>query len=182
MRDSLEAKMWGEVWERDFEAVPDYWQGSKIKSFIFPFLQSSLHLCSLRHFLHSTIPFHNKPSLPNDENSEEIRQRSSRGFPKPYRLCRCGCQCCRSFGKQQFQSTQCRTCFQRNEKRNRTCKYTWLQEDLEAEQVQLASQLGTSSSTTSVGSVRSPGSRLAAPLGQQANLGIKFCKISFKVC
>ena len=124
MRDSLEAKMWGEVWERDFEAVPDYWQGSKINCFIFPFLQSSLHLCSLRHFLHSTIPFHNKPSLPNDENSEEIWQRSSRGFPKPYRLCRCGCQCCRSFGKQQFQSTQCRTCFDRNEKQNRTCKYT----------------------------------------------------------
>ena len=69
----------GESWERDFEAgehktseagakkayailVPD--QGCKINCFIFPFLQSSLHLCSLRHFLHSTIPFQNKPSLP----------------------------------------------------------------------------------------------------------------------
>ena len=79
MRDGFDAKMWGEAWERDLEAgeqetsetgakkayatlVPD--QGSKVNCFIFPFLQSSLHLCSLRHCLHSIIPFQNKPSLP----------------------------------------------------------------------------------------------------------------------
>ena len=79
MRDGFDAKMWGEAWERDLEAgeqetseagakkayatlVPD--QGSKVNCFISLFLQSSLHLCSLRHCLHSIIPFQNKPSLP----------------------------------------------------------------------------------------------------------------------
>ena len=201
LRDGLDAKMWGEAWERDLKAseqetsetgakkayatlVPD--QVSNVNCFIFPFLQSSLHLCSLCHFLHSTIPFQNKPSLPRI--FEEIRQRSSRGIPKPYRLCWWGCWFCRSFGKQQFQSTQSRTCFERNGKRNRTCKYTCYRRDYKKNWRQSryswcpnwAPRLQPPVLVVYVHG--SPGSLLAAPLAQQANLSIKLCKISFKVC
>ena len=97
MRDGFDAKM---CWEPDLEsgeqetseagvkeayATLVHDQGSRANCFNLTFLQSSLHRRSLRHYLHSIIPFQNKPSLPKImTNIRRNQTESSRDIPKHY--------------------------------------------------------------------------------------------------
>ena len=196
--------MWGEAWERDLESgeqetsetgakkayatlVPD--QGSKVNCFMFPFLQSSSHLCSLRHCLHSTIPFQNKPSLPKimtniRKNQTEILEGHSetlQTLPVPLLVLSVLWEAAVSI----YPMSNVLWAKWKAESELQIHLLSKVLEDLEAEQVQLdclhwAPRLHLPMLVVSV----HLGHRQAipAPLAQQDSLSMKFCKISFKVC
>ena len=127
LREGFDAKMWGEVWERDLAGeegqtsgetsakkayanlVPD--QGPKVVKDLMnrqPDSNYSLS-CSLASPSASIQQSHARTSVPCQElrrKCKEVRQRSPRCLQKPSRLCRRRCWNCWSFGKQQLQSTK----------------------------------------------------------------------------
>ena len=157
----------GEAWERDLESgeqetseagakkayatlVPD--QGSKVNCFIFPFLQSSLHRRSLRHYLHSIIPSQNNPSLPKImTNLRRNQTKILEGHSEPLLTLPVLWEAAASIyplSNVLWAKWKAESDLQLH------LLSKLLLEDLEAEQV----PIGPSSSPTSVGSVRSPGS------------------------
>ena len=136
---------------------------------MFPFLQSSLHLCSLHHCLHPIIPFPNRPSLPKImTNIRRNRTEILEGHSETLQTLRVRLlvfklsvlwEAAVSFYPM---SNVLWAKWKAESDLQIHLLSKVLLEDLEAEQVQLdCSPLGTSSSPTSVGSVRSPGSSSA---------------------